>query len=164
VLEVGTGYVDRIFVVIPLEGKLEIAQGGVYSYYEFTQPRSQVLTDDDWRTRLAGSDAPALPSWASNFVLIGGTPVSRLFFRVGDVYLITPAGDYLNVYAQSSTGSQVLAQLRAGDYIQIVEGPISNGLTWWKVQCEMCWRPDEWAEASGWVVEHQDWYERAHGQ
>ena len=51
VLEAATGYVDRIYVVVPLEGGLEVAQGGVFSYYEFIQPRDQRLTDDEWRDR-----------------------------------------------------------------------------------------------------------------
>lgn len=163
VLEVGTGYVDRIYVVVPLEGQWEVAQGGVFSYYEFIQPRSQVLTDEEWRTRLTGSNAPALPSWASNFVLTGGRPVSRLFFRANDVYIVTTAGDFLYVHAEPSTTSPVLVELRAGDYIRIVEGPVTNGLTWWKIQCEFCWHNRD-VEASGWVLERPDWYERAHGQ
>jgi hypothetical protein len=60
VLEVGVGYVDRIYVVVPLEGKWQVSQGGVFSYYEFSQPRDQRLTDDEWRTKLAGSGAGRL--------------------------------------------------------------------------------------------------------
>jgi hypothetical protein len=46
ILEAATGAVDRIFVLIPgSDAKLQLAQGGVYSYYEFLQPRAGRLTD-----------------------------------------------------------------------------------------------------------------------
>ena len=35
VLEEGNGYVHSIFAVVPVEGKLRIVKGGVYSHYEF---------------------------------------------------------------------------------------------------------------------------------
>lgn len=49
VLEVGTGYVEPIFVVFPIDGKLRVGKGGVYSYYEFSWPMSDRLTDEKWR-------------------------------------------------------------------------------------------------------------------
>jgi hypothetical protein len=159
VLEVGVGNVDRIYVAVPLEGQWEVAQGGVFAYYEFTQPRDQRLTDEEWRTKLAGGDAPALPAWAGNFVLTGGKPTAWLAFRVGDVYIITQAGDKLNVRDQSTTSGKVLTQLHTGDYIEIVDGPVqANGYTWWKIStCAGCENADE-----GWTVENQDWYERSY--
>jgi hypothetical protein len=38
VLEAGTGGVDRIYVVVPLEGQWEIAQGGVFPITSFSSP------------------------------------------------------------------------------------------------------------------------------
>jgi hypothetical protein len=160
VLEVGVGYVDRIYVVVPLEGKWQAAQGGVFSYYEFTQPRDQRLTDDEWRTKLAGADAPSLPAWASNFVFKGGTTATWLAFRVGDVYLITEQGDKLNVRDQPSTSGKILMQLKTGDYVEIVDGPIqANGYTWWKFKI-YDYSVDPMP--TGWAVENQDWYERSY--
>lgn len=49
VLEVGTGYIEPIFVVFPIDGKLRIGKGGVYSYYEFSWPMNDRLTDEKWR-------------------------------------------------------------------------------------------------------------------
>jgi hypothetical protein len=158
VLEVGVGLVDRIYVVVPLNGKLEVAQGGVFSYYEFAQPRNQRLTDDEWRSKLAGSDAPALPAWAANFVLTGGSPVQTLAFRRGDVYVITPAGDKLNVRTQPSTKGTVVSQLKTDDYIEIIDGPIvADGYTWWKVKI-----PFYDNDPGGWAVENPDWYKRSY--
>ena len=68
VLEEGTGKIYSIYVVFPLEGKLRIAEGGVYSYYEFMWPLSDRLTDTKWRELLNSGKAPELPGWTSDFV------------------------------------------------------------------------------------------------
>lgn len=155
VLEVGVGNVDRIYVAVSLEDKWEIAQGGVFSYYEFPQPRDQRLTDEEWRSKLAGG--VELPVWASNFVLPGGETKEVLFFRQKDVYIITEAGDQLNVRDQPSTDSRVVTQLLTGDYVEIIDGPIqANGYTWWK------FRIHTGNGGEGWAVENQEWYARSY--
>jgi hypothetical protein len=64
VLEIGTGAVDRIFVLVPDDqGNFEVAAGAVYSYYEFTQPASDRLTDEAWRQMLKDGTAPSRPTW-----------------------------------------------------------------------------------------------------
>jgi hypothetical protein len=70
VLEEGTGKIFEIYVVVPIDGKLKIAKGGVYSYYEFAWPMSDRLTDKKWRELLSSkeSEAPSLPSWTNTFV------------------------------------------------------------------------------------------------
>jgi hypothetical protein len=160
ILEVGVGQVDRIYVAVPLEGRMEIAQGGVFSYFEFRQPRADRLTDDDWRARLQ-SEPPQRPAWAELFSLPGGEPTNVLFFRVGDVYKISEAGDRLNVRSAPGTGASVLRQLFTGEYVTLLDGPRqAGGFTWWKVRVEdYSDTPNE-----GWVVEEQEWYERAWGQ
>lgn len=159
VLEVGIGNVDRIYVVVPLEGKWEIAQGGVFSYYEFSQPRAERLTDEEWRNKLARGNVE-MPVWASNFVSLGGQPNEALFFRIGDVYLITEAGDQLNVREQPSTNGAIITQLKTGEYVDILDGPVqANGFTWWK------FRLYDWStgvETTGWAVENQAWYVRSY--
>lgn len=55
VLEVGTGGVEELLVVVNIEGSLRIASGGVYSFYEFAQPISERLTDQQWR-KMLGKD------------------------------------------------------------------------------------------------------------
>lgn len=52
VLEVGTGKIDKIYVIVNVDGSLRIASGTVYSYYEFVQPLTERLTDKDWRIKL----------------------------------------------------------------------------------------------------------------
>ncbi len=68
VLEVGTGKISEIYVVVPVDGKLKIAKGGVYSYYEFTWPMSDRLTDKKWRELLNSNQTPQLPEWTNAFV------------------------------------------------------------------------------------------------
>jgi len=68
VLEEGTGKISEIYVVVPIDGKLRIAKGGVYSYYEFPWPLSDRLTDKKWRDMLSAGQAPKLPDWTSAFV------------------------------------------------------------------------------------------------
>lgn len=65
VLEVGTGHVEPIYVVFPIDGKLRVGRGGVYSYYEFSWPMEDRLTDEKWRDEvLWGVDEkPDRPAW-----------------------------------------------------------------------------------------------------
>jgi hypothetical protein len=51
-LEEGTGRVNTIYVLVNVEGTLKIATGSVYSYYEFSQPLEDRLTDKEWRIML----------------------------------------------------------------------------------------------------------------
>jgi hypothetical protein len=68
VLEEATGHISEIYVVVPVDGKLRIAKGGVYSYYEFPWPMSDRLTDKKWRELLDSGQAPAMPTWTSEFI------------------------------------------------------------------------------------------------
>lgn len=64
VVEVATGYVDQILVLVPDDkGRFQVALGGVYSYYEFHQPVSDRLTDEAWHSMLRARDVPARPDW-----------------------------------------------------------------------------------------------------
>ncbi|NLI92429.1 MAG: DUF3160 domain-containing protein [Peptococcaceae bacterium] len=69
VLEEGTGFVSTIYAVVPIEGKLRIAKGAVYSYYEFTNPSQNRLTDQKWKEQLETNQAPAQPSWTKAYTV-----------------------------------------------------------------------------------------------
>ena len=161
ILQVGVGEVNRIYVVVPIDGDLYIAQGGIFSYYEFPQPRDERMTDESWQRLLASDTTPALPSWADQFVLSGGEPVNYLAFRIGDVYRIPQAGAKLNMRAEPTRNASVVRQLQEGEYVQIVDGPVeAEGFIWWKIAVDLyAAEPVE-----GWAVENQEWYERAWGQ
>lgn len=49
VLEAATGIPSEILVVVKVDGKLKIAKGSVYSFYQFPWPINDRLTDSKWR-------------------------------------------------------------------------------------------------------------------
>lgn len=49
VLEVATGKPSDIYVAVRVDGKIKIARGSVYSFYQFEWPMSDRLTDTKWR-------------------------------------------------------------------------------------------------------------------
>ncbi len=72
VLEVGIGRVSEIHVVVPLveeDGslRLQVAKGGIFSYYEFPWPADDRLTDEKWQGLLDDGAAPAQPDWIDSF-------------------------------------------------------------------------------------------------
>ncbi len=68
VLEVGTGRIDQIYVLVPDSGRFQVAVGGVSSYYEFTSPPARRLTDEEWRALLDAGKAPKHPTWEEAFL------------------------------------------------------------------------------------------------
>jgi hypothetical protein len=163
ILEAATGFVDRIYVIIPASnGTIQLAQGGIYSYYEFQRPRADPLTDARWLDQITQTPADS-PAWTANFMLpVGkGFVANVLAMRIGDVYKITPAGGNppLSLRTSPSRGMPAITVLNTGDYFEIVDGPLkAEGLTWWKV------KDDSYSGAIGWIAENPTWYERAYGQ
>jgi hypothetical protein len=68
VLEEAIGRVFPVYVIIPIEGKLRIARGGVFSHYEFPWPLDDRLTDSKWRKMLDERKAPDLSAWKESFL------------------------------------------------------------------------------------------------
>lgn len=52
ILEEAIGGVSRISVVVPIDGKLRLAVGGTFSYYEFSVPIDSRMTDSEWRQKI----------------------------------------------------------------------------------------------------------------
>lgn len=65
VLQEATGFVNQIYAIVPVEGKLRIAKGAVFSYYEFPWPAQDRLTDEKWREMVMNRQTPELPAWTS---------------------------------------------------------------------------------------------------
>jgi hypothetical protein len=65
VLEEAVGKVFIIYVVVQVEDLIQIAQGGIFSYYEFLQPMSNRLTDEEWQAM----EPPPLPEWTRTFII-----------------------------------------------------------------------------------------------
>ncbi len=69
VLQEGTGHIFDIYAIVPVDGSLRIAQGGVYSHYEFQWPMSDHLTDEKWRTMLDNDEEPPIADWARIYIV-----------------------------------------------------------------------------------------------
>ncbi len=69
VLEEATGKINDIYVIVPVDGTLKIARGGVYSHYEFIVGLSERMTDEQWREKLTSDDVPEVADWHSSFLL-----------------------------------------------------------------------------------------------
>ena len=67
VLEEGVGYPLNIYVIVEIGGELVITRGGIFSYYEFTWPADDRLTDEAWQTMQTGDDPQTLPVWTVSF-------------------------------------------------------------------------------------------------
>lgn len=67
VLQVGTGYVNYIYVVTDSPQGLQLTRGAVYSYYEFVNNIDNRLTDETWREMVQAGNLPAIPDWISSF-------------------------------------------------------------------------------------------------
>ena len=68
VLEEGVGYPTMIYVALP-GGSNQIAQGVVYTYYEFQVKPDQRMTDATWQAQLEAGTAPEAPQWTSSFIV-----------------------------------------------------------------------------------------------
>jgi len=67
VLEEGVGYPYAIYVICNVEGQLILTRGAGFSYYEFTWPMNDRLTDEVWRNMLKTDTPPQPPQWTSSF-------------------------------------------------------------------------------------------------
>jgi hypothetical protein len=73
VLEEAVGRINELYAVVPLvlsDGsiRLQVAKGGVFSYYEFEWPAEDRLTDEAWREMLDEGTAPPVPEWTASFM------------------------------------------------------------------------------------------------
>ena len=69
VLEEGTGHAGVIYVVVPIEGKLYITRGAMFTQYEFHQPISDRLADAAWQERLNQNKQPRFAEWTRGFLI-----------------------------------------------------------------------------------------------
>jgi hypothetical protein len=121
VLEVGVGRIDEIHVVVPVvddDGStyLQVAKGGVFSYYEFPWPAEDRLTDEAWRKMLDTGEAPDRPGWIESFWTAEGefSELTQAIFSFQEslglaLWFLEPA--YLR--AAGDVGDQVGAQIDA---------------------------------------------------
>ncbi len=68
ILEEAVGRPYHVFVIAPVDGVLTLTQGAAFSYYEFTQPMADRLTDEAWQSMLASGKVPEPPAWTKSFL------------------------------------------------------------------------------------------------
>ena len=56
------------YVVVPVEGRLVLATGAGYSYYEFVKPADGTVSGEEWREMLEAGRLPDRPAWSSSFL------------------------------------------------------------------------------------------------
>jgi len=71
VLEEGVGRAYEIYAIVPVEGKLTLTRGAVFSYYEFKHPSNDRLTDEKWQALLKAGKTPPPPVWTKSFMVPG---------------------------------------------------------------------------------------------
>jgi len=69
VLEEAVGRPMVILVAVQIEGQVVLTRGAVFSYYEFTWPMDDRLTDESWQDMIAQGEVPPLPTWTDSFVV-----------------------------------------------------------------------------------------------
>ncbi|MFX1261568.1 MAG: DUF3160 domain-containing protein [Promethearchaeota archaeon] len=69
VLEEAVGRPMVIYVAVEVDGQVILTRGGIFSYYEFTWPMDDRLTDEAWQDMLTQGEAPPLPTWTASFVI-----------------------------------------------------------------------------------------------
>ncbi|MHA1909457.1 MAG: DUF3160 domain-containing protein [Candidatus Thorarchaeota archaeon] len=84
VLQEATGDPMVIIVAVPYpNGSVYLTRGAMYSYYEFTHPMNDRLTDEAWWDILDSGATPAMPDWESALIGNDLTPPSALSENTG---------------------------------------------------------------------------------
>jgi len=72
-MEAAVGTASEIYVVVPIDGKLYLTRGAVFSYYEFIS--LERLTDEKWQEMLRKASTSDLqewvPEWTKSFIRAG---------------------------------------------------------------------------------------------
>ncbi len=71
-LEEGVGYPLDIWVIVEEGGMIRLTRGAIYSYYEFTQPIGNRLTDEAWQELLVKTP-PDRPEWMGSMMDLHAT-------------------------------------------------------------------------------------------
>lgn len=78
VLETATGKPSTVYVIVTVDGVRKLATGTVFSFYQFTQPIGDRMTDTQWREKMGidwteefwkNPDPVPAPEWTSDYFL-----------------------------------------------------------------------------------------------
>ncbi len=124
-LEVGVGYPLVLYVIVPTASGPVMTVGGMFSYYEFTHPISDRLTDEAWQEMLRSGSSPGPAEWLDDFLALWeGGPVEYASFPSRD-QSVSPrldlptgtirAGDELEVRVEAHGGVSLSVRFWVGD-------------------------------------------------
>ena len=68
VLEVAVGNVELCVIVANTGGDVITYVGPVFTYYEFTHPMNDRMTDEKWKEQLSKGNVPVRPEWAREYL------------------------------------------------------------------------------------------------
>ncbi|MFW9976266.1 MAG: DUF3160 domain-containing protein, partial [Candidatus Thorarchaeota archaeon] len=57
-----------ILAAVMIDGQVILTRGAVFSYYEFTWPINDRLTDESWQDLITLGEEPPLPLWTESFI------------------------------------------------------------------------------------------------
>jgi len=150
VLEEGVGYVRLIAVAYDLpDGRILLAAGPVFSYYEFKQPMDDRLTDEAWREMLADRP-PDDPEWTASFA--DWLPYSELMATVKGEKREAAAEENED---EESEGGEIQAESGQGADIRLEDFEVRIGWNLkqgWYADCTITLRNSGSAEGTANVV------------
>ena len=68
-MEAGVGPAYEIYVVVPIDGKLYLTRGAVFSYHELIS--TERLTDETWQVMISEDKQPPMSKWTDSFIREG---------------------------------------------------------------------------------------------
>ncbi len=65
-----TGYVNDLYVVVEIQGRLYLTRGAVFSYHEFGRSMNDLrMTDEEWQKELKSEPRHGVPAWINEIIL-----------------------------------------------------------------------------------------------
>ncbi len=134
-LELGTGKINEIVVAVYFDGEVRLARGAVYDFYEFRQPVSNRLTDEEWRSMVKdneGNSMPDRPSWIRSFFTEYEytKPTAERLGYLGTIYVRV---ENLNTRDIPSTSGNKLEKLKEYGEYTVYEITEAEGYTWYRI-------------------------------
>ena len=114
-LEEGVGYPFNLYVIVPINGELKVTWGAGFSYYEFTQPISNRLTDEAWQEMLQ-TNPPEPPVWAVSFIdtnQLGPIPNPAHYYYGNSIWNIQ---DFVEIEEEEESAKHKLKSAKLSAY------------------------------------------------
>ena len=153
-LQLGTGSPDMIYVLVQFDGDIRICRGSVFSFYQFTQPIAERLTDEEWHkmAEFYNDQLPDRPEWISSFFHESEYSSSQSPEWQGYIGKVLILVDGLNCRSEPSTNGEKLGTVLKDYAYYVYESRESEGYTWYRIENNR-WIADkggEWVTFANW--------------